>query len=127
MSPHDSLESTRNLGATLLAEPCTYPRGRLASVDCEYGADRGEAVDVVGPVEGVEADDEAALPLALHLDHVVHLLGHQQACRPGAPVDRMRHISRLLEKHVRCVNAFTSYSCSAASLQQHLFAWGPSG
>ena len=45
----------------------------------EYGPDRGEAVDVVGPVQGIEADDEAALLLGLHLHHRVHLLGDQQA------------------------------------------------
>ena len=63
-----------------------YPGGRLSPVDGEDGSDGGEAVDVVGSVERVEADDEAALPLALHLHHVVHLLRHQQARRARAPV-----------------------------------------
>ena len=63
----------------------TYPGRGLAAVDCEDGSDCGEAVDVVGSVEGVEADDEAALPLALHLHHVVHLLRDQQARRSRAP------------------------------------------
>ena len=45
-------------------------------IDGEDGPDGGEAVDVVGPVQGVEADDEVALLLGLHFDHVVHLLGN---------------------------------------------------
>ena len=69
-----------------------YPGRGLAAVDCEDGSDCGEAVDVVGSVEGVEADDEAALPLALHLHHVVHLLRHQQARRPRAPEEKRRTV-----------------------------------
>ena len=73
-----------------------YPGGRLSPVDGEDRSDGGEAVDVVGAVERVEADDEAALPLALHLHHVVHLLRHQQARRARAPVrKKMRSCSRL--------------------------------
>ena len=49
----------------------TYFRFHL--IDCEDGSDAGQAVDVVGAVERVEADDEVSLLLGLNLNNVVHL------------------------------------------------------
>ena len=45
-------------------------------IDCEDGSDGRETVDVVGPVQGVEADHKVSLLLGLDLHNVLHLLGN---------------------------------------------------
>ena len=56
------------------------------------GADGDEAVDVGGPVQGIEGDDVVALALGLDLDGQLVLLRDQQ----GAGIRGLEHVDEQL-------------------------------